>query len=177
MVKEKPKALFSFSEISSLNNGKRMIQFNNLSSNDVVTNFWDFGKGKTSNEKDPELNYMDSGVNKFLLKVTNAGGCSDTFSITTFHKFYFYLPNAFSPDANNINEKFGPVSSLYLNSYKMEIYNLWGEKLFESKDVSNGWDGTYMGKPCQEGVYICKISLTPFNGILENYQSNISLLR
>jgi gliding motility-associated-like protein len=41
----------------------------------------------------------------------------------------------------------------------MKIYNRWGEKLFETDILNDGWDGTANGEPCTEGTYVCLIEL------------------
>ncbi|MES2616518.1 MAG: PKD domain-containing protein [Bacteroidota bacterium] len=176
-VKQKPNAFFDFKEVSIAPTYKRTILFNNLSSTDVTTYNWDFGNNKKSTLKNPTLDYLDSGMNIFTLWVTNQDNCTDSFSLSTYQKFYFYLPNVFSPDANNINETLVPVASVYIKYYTMEIYNMWGEKLFETNDIKTGWDGNYQDKPCQDGIYICKIHFTPFNGLLEHYEQPIRLMR
>ncbi len=177
IVKDKPKAVFTITDVSSLNGGNKKVQFNNYSTDNAVKFYWDLGKGRTSYEKNPSLNYLDSGKNKFTLWATTADNCSDSFSITTYHKFFFYLPNAFSPDENKINDTYTPFSSLFISYYKMQIYNQWGALLFESDDITQGWDGTYMSQLCPDGVYICKIALTPYNGVLEHHETSVRLMR
>ena len=57
----------------------------------------------------------------------------------------FYLPNAFTPNGDENNNYFKPTmtSGLDFDTYHFEIYNRWGEKVFESNDVKFGWDGSY----------------------------------
>lgn len=176
-VKGRPTAGFTFKEVSTAPTYKRTVLFSNTSSDDVTSFKWDFGDGRYSYQKNPTLDYLDSGENKFVLWVKNSEGCEDTFSMTTYQKFYFYIPNAFSPDANNTNETLVPTASIYVKSYRMEIFNLWGEKLFVTNDIKTGWDGTYKNAPCEAGVYVCKIYFTPFNGLLEHYEQPVLLLR
>jgi gliding motility-associated-like protein len=70
----------------------------------------------------------------------------------------FYVPNAFSPDGDGLNDEFKVISnSNKISSFRMYIYNRWGALVFESKDMSLGWDGEYKGKPASQGVYAYKI--------------------
>ncbi len=67
-----------------------------------------------------------------------------------------YIPNAFSPDKNGINETFNP-QGLFVYDYLLEIYNQWGEKVFSTNNCMEGWDGYYKGELCPQGVYYYKI--------------------
>lgn len=65
-----------------------------------------------------------------------------------------YMPTAFTPDNDGINDVFRPVlNGMDESTYRMEIYNRWGEKIFESNDIENGWDGRYQEKPVQQGSF------------------------
>lgn len=57
-----------------------------------------------------------------------------------------YIPSAFTPNGDGINDRFG-VKAEGIKLFKMEIYNRWGELIFESDDITHLWDGTYKGKP------------------------------
>lgn len=176
-VKEKPTASFTFNEITSQNGGHKVVEFHNYSTDNAVNFHWIFGAGKTSQDKNPQLNYLDSGKNTFTLIATTADGCSDSYSLTTYHKFFFYLPNVFSPNENGINDVYMPFSSLYVSYYKMEIFNKWGEKLFETDDVLKGWDGKFRDEYCPNDVYLCKIALTPYGSGVENHETTLLLMR
>jgi gliding motility-associated-like protein len=63
-----------------------------------------------------------------------------------------FIPNSFTPDGNNRNDKFYAIAN-GANSYKLIIYNRWGQIVFETTDPKSGWDGTFNGAECQEGVY------------------------
>ncbi|MCD4725470.1 MAG: gliding motility-associated C-terminal domain-containing protein, partial [Bacteroidales bacterium] len=70
----------------------------------------------------------------------------------------FYVPNAFSPDGDGLNDELKAISNTEnIVSYHMYIYNRWGALVFESKEISLGWDGEYKGKPAPQGVYAYKI--------------------
>jgi len=93
---------------------------------------------------------------------------------------YLWVPSAFTPDKNKINETFKPVGD-YINKYRFQVYNRWGERLFETKNLNEGWDGTYLGKECPQDVYIWLISYEGSKkdgtDIGENLKGNITLLR
>ncbi len=180
MIKEKPTAQFDFTTLPSVEYNINKLQMHNRSSADVVSSYWNFGNGSTSTDRDPIAEYSDSGSKWIQLVVINNVNCKDTFLLATgrmIPDFFFFLPNAYSPDANGINEEFKPVGGPYVHSYIMEIYNRWGEKIFESRDIAKGWDGTYMGKECDEGIYLCRIYVVPLKGKLQSHEITVTLLR
>jgi gliding motility-associated-like protein len=93
--------------------------------------------------------------------VTIAGYCgtvTDTFKVKVEQcECPVYVPNSFTPNADGLNESFKP-STCAARKYNMRIFNRWGEELFESNDVNNGWDGRFEGRLVPEGAYIYEIS-------------------
>ncbi|MFB6306831.1 MAG: gliding motility-associated C-terminal domain-containing protein, partial [Flavobacteriales bacterium] len=57
------------------------------------------------------------------------------------------------------------------------VYNRWGEKVFESKDQENGWDGTYEGKQLDPGVFAYYLEITCFGGVTHFEKGNVTLIR
>lgn len=89
---------------------------------------------------------------------------------------YLYIPNSFTPDHNGLNEIFKP-SLCSAEKYQMEIFNRWGEKLFETHDLQTGWNGTFNGKAVEEGVYIYHIKgYNHYTGFIEK-KGIVNLLR
>ena len=65
-----------------------------------------------------------------------------------------YVPNSFTPqNPDGVNDVFKAVGS-NIERMKMYIFNRWGEPIHEIHDINGSWDGTYLGEPCQEGVYV-----------------------
>ncbi|MCD4774166.1 MAG: gliding motility-associated C-terminal domain-containing protein [Bacteroidales bacterium] len=74
-----------------------------------------------------------------------------------------FLPNAFNPNSIHGNDKFKVITlPSHLIDFQMHIYTKWGNKIFESTDINNSWDGTINGKPAPIGVYIWVIKHTDF---------------
>ncbi len=65
-----------------------------------------------------------------------------------------YIPNAFSPNDDGINDEFTAYSNCQLESYKLQIFDRWGGHIFNSEDPTMSWDGKYRGKRADTGVYI-----------------------
>ena len=116
----------------------------------------------------------------YWLKETNAGGCSAADSITVHNACYLDIPTAFTPNNDGLNDNFFPreLLSSRLTRFKMQIYDRWGQMIFESTKLDGrGWDGTYNDKPQPKGVYIYLIEAQIEGRSLEKYQGNVSLIR
>jgi gliding motility-associated-like protein len=96
-----------------------------------------------------------------------------------------YVPNVFTPDnGDNLNGIWRPVGlGIYtlvenqLASYRLEIYNRWGQRVFETEDLQQGWDGTFNGRNALEGVYVYRISAQGLDGKVINKKGTLTLLR
>ncbi len=82
---------------------------------------------------------------------------SDTMNLTydAFCNCYYSLPNAFTPDHNGSNDVFRLriPQGCPVKGFELEVYNRWGEKVFQSLDVTKGWDGTFGGQKSEVGTY------------------------
>ena len=64
-----------------------------------------------------------------------------------------FMPTAFTPDSDGINDQFG-AKEINVRDFHLEVFNRWGEKIFESTDINTHWDGTYQGSAAQQGSYV-----------------------
>ncbi|MEO8733862.1 MAG: gliding motility-associated C-terminal domain-containing protein, partial [Flavobacteriales bacterium] len=81
-------------------------------------------------------------------------GCVDTL-VKIIHvapEFNLYMPTAFTPDGDGINDIFGVVGT-NIQSFHMRIFDRWGNQVFETEDPTKGWDGTINGHKPVTGVY------------------------
>jgi len=111
--------------------------------------------------------------------VTNPDGCSssDDFEIGSDCVSFIDIPNSFSPNGDNLNDIFKP-QLVNFEDYEFIIANRWGEILFRTTDVNQGWDGTYNGTEVQEGAYIYHMRfITTENGEYETFNGVIHLIR
>jgi gliding motility-associated-like protein len=116
--------------------------------------------GSTSTLESPLFTYSDSGTYEVKLIVSNEAGCSDSSTIKVMVQGMerFYLPTAFTPDMDGINDYFVPTrSGQSAFGYEMRIFNRWGEEIFFTDQWEKGWDGTFRGQKVQAGSYICKV--------------------
>ncbi len=67
-----------------------------------------------------------------------------------------YIPNAFTPNGDGINDTFG-VKGEGIKNFHLYIYNRWGEKIFETTNPRQQWDGLYAGQPAEQGSYVVQV--------------------
>jgi gliding motility-associated-like protein len=130
---------------------------------DAMSYFYFFDNREfTTTEANFYHNYTNSGGDYPMQVVTNEFGCSDTAIRTVFvEPFSIYIPNTFFPDGDNVNDIFIPKSAFEVTNWVFQIFNKWGELLFETEQCDKGWDGTYQSKPCQDGTYIYVVKYNP----------------
>jgi gliding motility-associated-like protein len=94
-----------------------------------------------------------------------------------------YIPNAFTPNGDGINDSFKPILTnpeLTIEYWHLTIYNRWGEVLYEGFDPGSGWDGLYKGKPVSADMYVYRIEYlfaTGPSGDSELHQGTFMLVR
>lgn len=126
---------------------------------------WEFGDSAFSWMMEPTHMYGDLGVYMVQLVAENNWGCTDTVMqpVRVMVKSNLLVPNVFSPDENDINDQFFVVSQ-ELAEFNIQIYNRWGEKVFESDDQYFRWDGKYKDQYVMQGVYVYTIKAEDRNG-------------
>lgn len=170
--------LFSPNEISELD---PRVKFTDYSAHAAVWE-WDFGDGGTSNEQHPAHTFQDTGYHHIKLHVTTENGCTDSTSRELYIKPFVnvYIPNAFTPDGDGINDFFFPKgANLSSTNFEMLIFNRWGELIFESYHMDNAWDGR-TGKSnevAQQGVYVYKIKVEDILGGKHEFIGHVTLLK
>ncbi len=178
-LKAKPKAAFELDSFYSEGMGMSLV-LKNKSSKDVDQWGWSFNDWEFSADEHPTFLFTDTGVVNMTLIVGNSAGCYDTAFQEMgpyFPIFYLHIPNAFTPNGDDVNQNFKPVINNYLMKYNFEIYNRWGELLFTTEDPNAAWDGTFNGKPVQEGVYVYILYATDLLGNFHKEKGDVTLLR
>ena len=121
--------------------------------------------------------FTDTGHFQVAYIATNSFGCEDTSvaEIFVFDEFQFIIPNIFTPNGDNINDVF-KMQACGVYDYEIEIFNRFGEKLFESNSLNINWDGRVSGWPLNSGVYFYTITIRDFRNQILDYQGTITLL-
>lgn len=132
----------------------------------------------------------NTGDTSATIQVRNAGQysvtaqnwqCRASDSITISKACYLDIPNGFNPGSGSDYDSYFLPRDLLSKSvvtFEMEIYDRWGQQLFMSDKLNGrGWDGTYKGQPMPFGVYVYIIRVSFANGVTENYNGNVTLIR
>lgn len=114
----------------------------------------------TGESVDPVYNPVvtPEGTTTYTVTVTDYNGCTGTASITITVNDPFcderdiFIPNVFTPNNDSQNDVLY-VRSNFVSTMELHIYNRWGEKVFTSTDINQGWDGTYKGKVLEPDVF------------------------
>ncbi|MFC2112458.1 PKD domain-containing protein [Bacteroidota bacterium] len=188
-VYESPKALFELDEAVDLSSNQPIYFYNYSRGAEFYK--WDFGDMNTSSLAEPIHYYENPGNYNVKLKVWTMNQCYDSLLIqnafgSTESEVRF--PNAFTPnmsgptggyyEINDItNTIFHPVVSGDLIEYQLKIFNRQGLQIFESNDVSTGWDGYYQEKLAAQAVYIWKARGKFSNGKTFVKSGDVTLIR
>ena len=160
-VDPNPTADFSFSPMPAYADEPTITFTNNSTLNH--SNLWSFGDDKISTLVNPKHEYPLGEVANYVaeLIVFSQAGCSDTVRriVEINGQTVFYVPNAFTPNGDEVNNIFIPVMTTGFDpsDYAFKVYNRWGETVFVTYDTSIGWDGTYQGVIVPDGAYVWTI--------------------
>lgn len=121
--------------------------------------------------------FKDSGTYTIKQWAYNQYGCTDssTKQISINYILNYYLPNAFTPNADSINSLLQPIG-IGIAFFEMKVVNRWGQILYETKD-SKGWDGKYMNEYVPEGHYVVWYKIKSFKGQVQYKRQLITVLR
>ena len=136
-----------------------IVSFNKLILLNFFLSFVCFYNAQTSGY----LNYEEN-LNIYrvvALKNQNSPIESVSNAVSVEKPYALYSPNAFSPDGDGINDIF-KISGQGMNDFQIEIFNRWGQMVYKSIDLSNGWDGTFKGKILPTGTYVYKIKTSKY---------------
>jgi len=123
----------------------------------------------------------DTGSYEVCLTAENDGGCFDSYCviITVLDELLVLVPNTFTPDGDEFNQTFlAYLTGVDFTDFSFYIFNRWGEMIWESHDVSVGWDGTYDGKPVQDGAYTWQIKVGDLKTDLrKSFEGHVNVLK
>jgi len=155
---------------------------------------WNFGDGGKANIESPKHLYRDTGKYDIRLEVASFNECRDTLIkediVQVVGQGQIEFPDAFTPNTSGptggrwsegesldkLNDVFHPIGEGVIE-YKLEIFNKWGEKIYESNDFNKGWDGYYQGELQPQDVYIWKAEGKFSNGKTFEKMGDVTLVR
>lgn len=174
-----PIADFSHAPVPPVENTPTI--FTNLSSPDAVNFKWLFGDGDsliTNSRANVSHQYVATGTYNACLIAINSAGCADTICrpVDVLIAALVDVPNAFTPNSGDVNSKvfvrgFGVVKMRFI------IWNRWGQKVFESASINEGWDGKFKGVLQPMDVYAYTLDVEFFDGTKTTKKGDITLIR
>lgn len=179
-----PTADFNHAPIKPILNIDQEVTFTDASwGANVVTWNWYFMNTAqyTSILQNPTFMYTEPGTYQVALVVNSDKGCMDTIvrTIVVGEDYGIYVPNAFTPNADGLNDTFQP-KGFGIVKYELSVFDRWGEKVFTTKVFNEGWDGTFQGrgnKIIEEGSYTWLINLTNVFGKSHELKGHVILIK
>ena len=177
-VNENPDALFSM-DPKELSEFAPTLHLINESVGNHLLNQWSFGDGSpASNQKDPVYTYAEPGSYTVCLKIADSlTHCKDSTCNNLIYKpeWCIYVPNAFSPNGNDLNEVFF-AKGTNLIEFHMTIFDRWGAIVFESDDIHTGWDGKIKNERAKQDTYVWKINCKDISKKTHQYIGHVTLM-
>ena len=132
----------------------------------IVSVTWNFGDPNSLGNNTSNLDsatHLFTAVGEYMVGVDIQFNCSsyqtsETVSVINCNECTLFLPDAFSPNNDNINDTFLPTISCDPETYEFSIFNRWGQLIYLSKEVEKPWDGKSNGTDVQDGIYIYQIN-------------------
>lgn len=129
----------------------------------------------------PVKEFQRAGWHPVVMILENEFGCSDTTlgTVQVHEELLVYLPNAFSPNRDGLNEEFKPMGEgLSSDDYELLIFNRWGTCIFVSHRPEQGWNGELGGKPAMSDTYTYRLRFRATESIAQKEISgHVTLLR
>jgi gliding motility-associated-like protein len=115
----------------------------------------------------------------FVLTVTSPDGCIgiDSVFIYVIQRTIIMVPNAFSPNGDNVNDELFILNHDVNKLEEYSIYNRWGQQVFTTTDIAKGWDGTFKGKEQEMGSYIYVVRAIDSDNQEIQLKGNVTLVR
>jgi len=156
--------------------------FKDSSAGTIISWSWEFGNGYTSNQKDPSPQYYTTTAREQLfpvrLIVQSNKLCTDTALkyIKVVNNCYIAVPTAFTPNHDGKNDYLFPVNAYKATNLQFSVFNKYGQQLFETKDWTHKWDGTFNGTEQSSGVYVWMLEYTNIETGKKVFQKGTTVL-
>lgn len=121
-------------------------------------------------------NEQNENIPNYNLTLVSPDGCVTNYNFQVEYTCTPYIPNIFNPESFSGNEKFGAMVPCSLQDFDLSVFDRWGNLVFESQDQSEFWDGRFLEKKLQPGVYMYQCNFSN-QGIPATKVGNITLLK
>lgn len=177
---EKIKASFTSSEVVCPNEAAEFVE---TSTGTVSAWAWDFGNGNRSSEKNPTPQFYTANGREHTEKIrliVSDGQCKDTAEaeILVVTSCMIAVPSAFTPNGDGKNDYLYPSNAYKAEGLSFQVYNRYGQKVFETRDWRKRWNGTFNGMAMQAGTYVWSLNYTLLStGKKYSYKGTTVLIR
>lgn len=183
-VYPKPVADFNHAPLKPILNIDPEVIFTDAShSANIVSWQWYFMNTAqyTSTQQNPTFMYTEPGTYAVALVVKSDHGCIDTIvrPLVVGEDFGIYVPNAFTPNADGLNDVFQP-KGFGIVEYQLQIFDRWGERVFSTRKFEEAWDGKYQGRGgdiVEQGTYTWLINVTNVFGKAHELKGHVTLIK
>ncbi len=155
------------------------ITFTDVSQTDfpIVDWFWDYGDGNSSTDPAVSIHQYQEGWNyDVMMIVTDENGCIDT----AFNQVIIFVPpvvpSGFSPNGDGNNDRLFVYGGPY-QEFEFVVYNNWGERIYQSNNIHEGWDGTFKGAEQPLGVYVWTARVVAHDDQEFTLKGDVTLIR
>lgn len=181
LVKPAAEANFAYEEKAEWTNFDPDIQLFDLSDYAIFIEWLDNGE-RFSMEENPYYAFPDTGIHQVQQVVYSREGCIDTMTqyIDVKPEITYYLPNAFTPNWDTKNDEYGGKGFLRgISNFEMQIWNRWGELVFQTTNPDERWNGqkNNNGSPVPSGTYVCHTNFTGPRGEDFQFKSYVLVTR
>jgi gliding motility-associated-like protein len=162
------------------------VSFTDLTTSASPVSYWEwiFGDGDSlgTSTPDPVHAYPNETAASYIatLIVHNTNGCYDTVAhgIDVGPEFTFFIPNAFTPNGDGINDYFNGAG-IGITKYEMMVFDRWGNMIFDTESLGKPWDGKANAgsEMAQQDVYVWKVKLTDVFDKKHNYIGTVTIVK
>jgi len=149
-------------------------------SDDADEVYYIINRNDTVYQAETTYTFPDTGIYSVRQVVTTQFGCVDSLTKQAVVElgYKYYIPTGFTPNDDGYNDFFKVYGEDVLE-FNMIIYNRWGQKLYQSYDMENGWDGkTKMSSdPVDGGVYFYRVDIIQRNGKKDTIEGNVVVIK
>lgn len=145
---------------------------------------WNLGDGVIFTTPAPQRAYPEPGLYSAVLIGIDEDGCVYGANISFEVAFcgpvggcQYNFPNAFTPNGDGLNDEFGLLSSCPPEGYRLQIFDRWGEKVFESGNAEQAWDGRCQNQPAPAAVYFYRAAVQGPEGQGLQLKGSVTLVR
>jgi len=123
--------------------------------------------------------YPDTGIYTYTVNVKSDYGCygDDTIQVGVVNQPEFFVPSAFTPNGDGLNDLFRPLAVGYKTINYFRVFNRWGQQVFYGQSFEEGWDGTFHGEKAEMGTYFWEISFTDIHNKTSFLKGDVMLIR